>query len=80
MATYRIDDKHDITLRPAERIAKALYRCEGLLGLTDGSLTNSRFLGEGKTASQAENSARTKARFAVAAGQIEYVKADDSGD
>jgi hypothetical protein len=80
MATYRIDDKHDITLRPAERIAKALYRCEGLLGLTDGSLTNSRFLGEGKTAIQAENSALTKARFAVAAGQIEYVKADDSGD
>lgn len=74
MATYRIDDKHDITLRPPEQIAKALYRCEGLLGLTDGSLTNSRFLGEGKTASQAENSALTKARLAVAAGQIQYVK------
>lgn len=78
MATYRLDDKHDITLRPAEKIARALYRCEGLLGLTEGALTNFRFIGEGKTASQAENSALTKARLAVAAGQIEYTKAGDS--
>lgn len=74
MATYPIDDKHDITLRPVDKIARALYRCEGLLGLTDGSLTNSRFVGEGRTASQAENSVLTQARLAVATGQIKYAK------
>ncbi len=80
MATYRIDDKHDITLRPAEKLAPASYRCMGLLGLTDGSLTNSRFVGEGRTASQAENSVLTQARHAVAAGQIDYAKAARPGE
>jgi len=55
MATKRIDDKHDATIRPVEKIAPGHYRCEVIIGLTDGSLTNSRFDAEGSTAAQAES-------------------------
>lgn len=72
MATKRIDDKHDATIRPVEKIAPGHYRCEVIIGLTDRSLTNSRFDAEGSTAVQAESSALSLAKAAIAAGQIKY--------
>lgn len=72
MATKRIDDKHDATVRPVEKIAPGHYRCEVIVGLTDGSLTNSSFDAEGSTAAQAESSALSRAKAAIAAGQIQY--------
>lgn len=72
MATHRFDDKHDATIRPVEKIAPGQYRCEVIVGLTDGSLTNSRFVGAGKTAKQAESDALAQASAAIYAGQIEY--------
>jgi len=72
MATHRLDDKHDATVRPIEKISSTHYRCEVKVGLTDGSLTDSRFFGEGSTARQAESDALRKASTAISAGQIEY--------
>lgn len=72
MATYPIDDKHNVTVRPADRIAPGTYRCTAHVGLTDGSLTLSSFVGEGNTPNQAEYAARSQATAAVAAEQIKY--------
>ena len=72
MATQRIDDMHDITIRPVDKIAPGRYQCEAIIGLTDGSLTNSRFVAEGSTATQAESAALSQARYAIHAGQVQY--------
>ncbi len=72
MGTQRIDDKHDVTMRPPDKIAPRHYRCEAIIGLTNGSMTNSRFIGEGSTAAQAESAALGKARSAIHAGQVQY--------
>ena len=69
---HRFDDKHDATIRPVDKIAPGRYRCEVIVGLTDGSFTNSRFVGEGKTAKQAQSGALSKASAAIYAGKIEY--------
>ena len=72
MTTHRFDDKHDATIRPVEKIAPGRYRCEVWVGLTDGLLTESRFVGEGKTKRQAEADALSRARAAIAAGQAVF--------
>ena len=72
MATQRVDDEHDVTIRPVEKIAPGHYRCEVIIGLTDGSLTNSRFVAEGSTAAQAESAALAQARSAIDAGKVQY--------
>ncbi|MBK5397471.1 hypothetical protein JFU47_12265 [Pseudomonas sp. TH39(2020)] len=69
MATKRIDDA---TIRPVEKIAPGHDRCEVIIGLTDESLTNLCFDAEGSTAAQAEGSALSRAKAAIAAGQIKY--------
>lgn len=77
MATHRLDERHDATIRPAEKIAPGRYTCEVRVGRTDGSFTDSRFVGEGKTPKQAEDAALTQARAAVLAGRIKYRDHDD---
>lgn len=72
MATHRFDDRHDATIRPVDKIAPGHYRCEVIVGLTDGSLTDSRFVGEGRTAKQAESAALSQASEAIYAGKIRY--------
>ncbi|WP_186055602.1 hypothetical protein [Burkholderia gladioli] len=72
MATHRFDDKHDATIRPVDKVAPGHYRCEVIVGLTDGSFTDSRFVGEGKTAKQAEKNALAQAGAAIHAGDIKY--------
>lgn len=78
MATYPIDDKHNVTVRPADKLAPGHYRCEASVGLTDGSLTKTNFTGNGNTASQAENDAISQARDAVNDGRILYRQAETS--
>jgi hypothetical protein len=80
MATHRFDDEHDATIRPVEKISSTHYRCEVRVGLTDGSLTDSRFTGEGSTAKQAESDALSKASKAIQAGQISYRSVPDPDD
>ncbi|WP_036021873.1 hypothetical protein [Paraburkholderia mimosarum] len=72
MATHRFDDKHDATIRPVDKIAPGHYRCEVIVGLTDGTLTASQFVGEGRTAKQAESAALAQASEAIYAGKIKY--------
>jgi len=72
MATHRFDDTHDATIRPVDKIAPGHYRCEVIVGLTDGSFTDSRFMGEGRTAKQAESAALAQASEAIYAGAIKY--------
>ncbi len=72
MATHRFDDKHNATIRPVEKISSTHYQCEVRVGLTDGSLTDSRFFGEGSTARQAESDALSQASKAIYAGKILY--------
>lgn len=72
MATHRFDDKHDATIRPVDKLAPGRYQCEVHVGLTDGSLTDSRFVGEGKTAKQATSAALALAGDAIRAGRIMY--------
>lgn len=72
MATQKIDDKHDVTIRPVNKVAPGQYQCEAIIGLTDGSMTNSRFIGYGSTAAQAERDALSQARSEIHAGQVQY--------
>ncbi|MHA6823956.1 hypothetical protein ACQUKI_20830 [Ralstonia pseudosolanacearum] len=72
MATHQFDDKHDATIRPVDKLAPGRYRCEVHVGLRDGSLTDSNFVGEGKTAKQATNAALALASDAIRAGSIKY--------
>lgn len=72
MTTHQFDDKHDATIRPVDKLAPGRYRCEVHVGLTDGSLTDSSFVGEGRTAKQAEEAALAMAKAAIVAGQIKY--------
>lgn len=72
MATHRFDDKHDATIRPVDKLAPGRYQCTVHVGLTDGSLTNSSFVGEGKTAKQATNAALALAGDAIRDGRIKY--------
>ena len=72
MATHRFDDKHDATIRPPEKLAPGRYKCEVQVGLTDGSFTDSSFIGEGKTPKQAERAALTLAAHAIETGNIRY--------
>lgn len=72
MATHQFDDKHDATIRPADKLSPGRYQCTVHVGLRDGSLTKSSFVGEGKTAKQAQASALAQARAAIDAGKIKY--------
>jgi hypothetical protein len=72
MATQKIDERHDVTIRPVDKVAPGQYQCEAIIGLTDGSLTNSRFIGYGSTAAQAEREALRQAKSAIHAGKVQY--------
>jgi hypothetical protein len=74
MPTITLDDKHDATIRPTEKIKSGVYRCELTVGLIGGVLTKSQFIGNGRTAQQAEDAAMNEAKAAIAAGKIEYLK------
>ncbi len=79
MATRKVDEKHDVTTRPVDKIAPKDYRCESFIGLTDGSMTNSRFVGVGSTPAQAENSAIRQAVDAIHAGRVLYRQHGEEG-
>jgi hypothetical protein len=72
MATHRFDEEHDATIRPIEKLAPGRYRCQVSVGLTDGTFTDSSFVGEGKTAKQAQKAALQLAQEAISAGRIKY--------
>ncbi|CAE6820505.1 hypothetical protein R70006_06175 [Paraburkholderia domus] len=74
MTTHRFDEKHDATIRPVDKLAPGRYQCQVNVGLTDGSLTESSFVGEGKTAKQATSAALALAAAAIQAGRIKYRK------
>lgn len=72
MPTQKVDDQHDVTIRPVDIVAPGHFQCEAIIGLTDGSLANSRFMGTGSTAAQAERDAMSQATSAIHAGQVQY--------
>jgi hypothetical protein len=72
MRTYILDDERTAIMRPVEKITANRYRCEVVVGARNDLLTDSKFVGEGATATLAESDALRQAREAICAQISKY--------
>lgn len=68
-----LDQNHDVLIfHPIMRLRSNHYRCQVIVLCSNGELTQSSFIGDGKTEYQAREAALSKARQAIRAGRIMY--------
>ncbi len=70
--THRLDQKHVAILYPSAWIRAWCFRCQVYVALATGELTQSTFVGEGRSGRQARDAAIRKAQEAVKSHRISY--------